>query len=414
MEASARITTASANIRAARKANLGVANDALNAILLPLRDVLRAERAVREALVESKLEEVAQTVLTGYQIQLEQRTGPNGAALFTLPADPCAFFIGKQIQYNISRLYKLRAGNRRAIISQVFDCLNNSFGSFCVRTDISSFYESIDRKDLIKELDSDQLISFSSKRYIKQALSSYGQLANSTIGIPRGLGISAFLSELYMRSIDEKIKQLPRVSYYARYVDDIIIVFSPAASDYTGAYLSKIADIVQDKHLSLNMVKTTSGAAGPGQTLQFDYLGYRFTVSGGSCKVSMGHKKVVRYRARIDRAFAAYNRQAIFDQKGAAKMLVARIKFMTGNTRLINNKRHAYTGIYFNNSHLTDLGHLAGLDAYLASKVAALDSAALQDRIDGHSFARGFTERRFAKYSTRDLARIVGAWRYEA
>jgi hypothetical protein len=284
---------------------------------------------------------------------------------------------------------------------------------FCVRTDISNFYESINRQELIRELDSDQLLSFGSKRYIKQALSSYGSLAQSVSGVPRGLGISAFLSELYMRSVDEKIKQLPRVSYYARYVDDIIVIFSPAAGDDTSHYVSAISGIVSKKHLALNMAKTTSGATGPAMTFDFDYLGYRFSVAGGQCRITLGHKKLQRYRSRIDRAFASYEREALFDQKGAAKMLVARIKFMTSNTRLINNKRHAYTGIYFNNSHLTDWGQLNGLDAYLAHKVANLQSAALQDRIDGLSFMRGFSERRFSRYSTRDLARIVEAWRYE-
>lgn len=413
VEASARITTTSANIRAARKANAGAADDTLNAILLPLRENLRSDREARDALVEAKIAEVAEAVLGGYQIHLEQRTGPHGTALCTLPPDPRAFFIGKQIQHNISRLYGLRAGNRRAIVSQVYDFLNSSFSHFCIRTDISSFYESINRQELMKELDSDQLLSFGSKKYIKQALSSYGTLTGSAVGIPRGLGISAFLSELYMRSIDENIKQLPRVSYYARYVDDIIIIFSPAANDDTSDYISNISTIVSEKHLSLNMTKTTVGVTNLAQAFQFDYLGYRFTVSGGNCRISMGHKKMARYRARIDRAFAAYNHRAVFDQKGAARMLVARIKFMTGNTRLINNKRHAYTGIYFNNSHLTELGHLAGLDAYLAHKIATLQSAALQDRIDGHSFARGFSECRFTKYGTRNLARIVGAWRYE-
>ena len=87
---------------------------------------------------------------------------------------------------------------------------------------------------------------------------------------------------------------------------------------------------------------------------------------------------------------------------------------MTSNTRLVNNKRHAYTGIYFNNSHLTNWGQLKGLDAYLAHKISLLGSAALQDRIDGYSFVRGFTERQFGRYNTRTLARIVQAWRYEA
>lgn len=414
VESSARITAASAAVRAARRANAAASADALNLILQPLRERLREERGIREALVDTKMEEVAQAILAGYQIQLVSRSGPKGAALYTLPSDPRAYFIGKQIQKNISRLYRLRAGNRRAIINQVFDTLNNSFPHFCIRTDVSAFYENINRNNLIKELETDQLLSHGSKKYIKQALSSYGQLASSSSGIPRGLGVSAFLSELYMRSIDERIRQLPRVTFYARYVDDIIIIFSPTSSDDTATYVKQVANILAQKNLTLNVAKTCAGSTGPANILRFEYLGYQFQVAGGRCEVTIGHRKLIRYRARIDRAFSAYDRQAVHDQRGAARLLAARIKFMTSNTRLINNKRHAYTGIYFNNSHLTNWGQLKGLDAYLAHKTSLLQSAALQDRIDGYSFVSGFTERRFARYNTRTLARIVQAWRYEA
>lgn len=414
VDASARITAASAAIKAARRANIGLGEDPLNALLLPLRETLRTERADREALIDTTMEEVSQAVFNGYQIQLEKRDGPNGTSLYPLPSDPRSYFVGKQIQHNISRLYKLKAGNRRAIVSQLFDQLNSSFRQFCIRTDISAFYESIDRASLIRELDTDQLLSFGSKKYIKQALASYGALSHSAVGIPRGLGVSAFLSELFMRSIDDHIKQLPSVTYYARYVDDIIVIFSPAANEDTATYVASIDKIVQEKGLSLNTSKTMASAIGAGHTFNFDYLGYRFTAAGGTCQIAMGQKKYHRYRNRIDRAFAAYSHQAIFDQKGAARMLAARIKFLTSNTRLINNKRHAFTGIYFNNSHLTDLSKLAGLDAYLAHKVSTLQSAPLQDRLDSYSFRLGFMERRFARYSTRELARIVEAWRYEA
>jgi hypothetical protein len=414
VDASARITAASAAIRAARRANFGVADEALNAILQPLREVLRAERAERESLVDTTMEEVAQAVFDGYQIQLDERDGPNDTTLYTLPSDPRPYFIGKQIQHNISRLYKLKAGNRRAIVSQLFDQLNTGFRQVCVRTDISGFYENIDRASLARELDTDQLLSFGSKKYIKQALASYGVLSQSAVGIPRGLGVSAFLSELYMRSIDERIKQLPGVSYYARYVDDIVIIFSPTADNYTKDYLNDIDQIIKSKHLSLNPVKTKWSQIGTGQLFNFDYLGYHFSIAAGVCEVSMGQRKFLRYRERINRAFAAYVRQATFDQKGAARMLAARIKFMTGNTRLINNKRHAYTGIYFNNSHLTNLGRLRGLDQYLAYKISKIESASLQNRLDLYSFFLGFTERRFARYSTKELAQIVEAWRYEA
>lgn len=414
VEASARITTASANVRAARRDNFGLDGEQLAVVLEPLREKLRKERLDRENLVDAKLSEVANSVLGDYRIQLHEREGPGNTRLFTLPREAEAYFIAKQIQNNVARLYGLKPGNRRSIISQVYDCLNTGFRQFCIRTDVKNFYDSIDRRLLLTDLDSDQLLSFRSKKYIKQALASYGSQSGNPNGIPRGLGISAYLSELYMRSIDEKIMQLPSVAYYARYVDDLIIIFAPNKAEDPTQYEGVISAILSERNLALNRAKTRSGYAGLSENLSFEYLGYSFQVAGGDCRLRLSGRKVARYRARIDRAFDAHAREATGNQKSAARMLAARIKFMTGNTRLSNNKRHAYTGIYFNNSHLTDLDQLNGLDSYLRYKVGGLQSAALQDKIYEFSFLRGFIERRFSKYSTRTLAEIVEAWQYEA
>ena len=46
-------------------------------------------------------------------------------------------------------------------------------------------------------------------------------------GVPRGIGISAYLSELFMRNVDNQIQELDDLIYYARYVDDIIAIFVP-------------------------------------------------------------------------------------------------------------------------------------------------------------------------------------------
>ena len=63
-------------------------------------------------------------------------------------------------------------------------------------------------------------------------------------GVPRGFGVSAYLSELYMREIDNEIKALPDVIYYARYVDDIVIIFSPKTKkNIRTTFLTKYADI---------------------------------------------------------------------------------------------------------------------------------------------------------------------------
>jgi len=104
--------------------------------------------------------------------------------------------------------------------------LGSKFPFELVRTDISSFYESIDRQRLIEKMDRDQLLSPASKKYILQVLNSYGQISNTTTGVPRGVGISAYLAELYLEPIDKAIKEIPGLVLYCRFVDDIVAVFA--------------------------------------------------------------------------------------------------------------------------------------------------------------------------------------------
>lgn len=413
--ASALISAASAKVRDCRRNGKQLSKTDLAALLQPLQSALDEARANRDALVDSTIQQVSHSVaMKGFELDLSAGTGPNNTALYPLMESAEGYFVGKQLQSNLARLYKIKPSDRRRIVRQVKDILTTSFDLMIVRTDISAFYESIDRTILTLDLDKDQLLSLSSKSHIKCILKKYGILAAQAKGIPRGVGISAYLSELYMRQVDEHIKQIDGLTYYARYVDDIIAIFSPTAMDDRASYLGLIADAAAKRGLTLNQAKTKSGPSDASSAFSFEYLGYDFTFGGGNCELEMSAKKTARYRKRIDAAFSTYLRESGKDQKGASRRFVARIKFMTGNTRLANSKGFAFTGIYYNNSELTKLGKLSGLDAYLAHKITGLSSASLQNRLSQYSFKTGFVERPFYRYSTRAIAQIVEAWSYEA
>lgn len=413
--ASAAISAASSNIRDFRRDNSNLSKTEMDAALVPLYTILNEARSNREVLVDEAMKLVsAEASAKAFQLSLTSATGPNNTAIYPLAETAASYFVGKQLQYNMSRLYKIKQGDRRRIIKQAKDLLSSDFNVVIVRTDISAFYESIDRSVLLNEIDKDQLLSLASKSHIKCILMNYGQVSGQAIGIPRGVGVSAYMSELYMRSVDEHIRQLKGLTFYARYVDDIIAVFSPTAMDDRASFLPEVANAVAQRGLTLNQTKTKSGPPHSGQPFAFEYLGYDFNVSGGTCDLELSSKKVLRYKKRIDAAFSAYRREAGTDQKGASRRLVARIKFMTGNTRLANSKGIAFTGIYYNNSELTKLGRLGGLDAYLTHRKASLASANLQNRVAKYSFRRGFQERPFYRYSTKTIAKIVRAWSYEA
>src|SRR5690554_5100620 len=281
-----------------------------------------------------------------------------------------SFFAEKQLQENIKKTYKVKQSDRDAIISQLIAILGDPFPKHIIRTDISSFYESIDRTKLQNKIDSKPQLSLASRKLIKKVLMDYKSLTGSTKGIPRGIGISAYLAELYMKETDEKIKSLPNVIYYTRYVDDIIVVFSPSPDGTTPNHISEVKTIIEDVGLILNSDKTNAIDFRNGNNFSFDYLGYKFKYSSG-LKVGISNNKIEKYRQRITSSFDVYQRG--HKGRNARKMLINRIRFLTGNTKLTNNKGGAFVGIYSSNKWANDHSSLKGLDAFLRHKTNQLD-----------------------------------------
>lgn len=93
-----------------------------------------------------------------------------------------------------------------------------------VRLDVRHFYESINREAILMKLVEDARLSYTTLDLL-QTLFKNPIIASST-GLPRGLGISAELSELYMKYFDLSIRRVGGVYYYARFVDDIIVFCS--------------------------------------------------------------------------------------------------------------------------------------------------------------------------------------------
>ena len=92
-------------------------------------------------------------------------------------------------------------------MKQLIGMISDGFNYHVLRTDISSFFESIPHDRLLRKLKEDQLLSQKSLRLISGILFRYARLAGTPgIGLPRGLGISSYLSELYMRDFDQRVK----------------------------------------------------------------------------------------------------------------------------------------------------------------------------------------------------------------
>lgn len=383
--------------------------------LLALKAKLTALKADKSSAVDILMDDLSQKVLkSSFKINLSKKIGPKGKAVFCIDEEPETFFVIKQVQRNIHYIYGVKQANRHDLVCQLRDMLGSKFPLELVRTDISSFYESIDRKRLLDKLNRDQLLSPASKKYIKQVLDSYGVLSSTSTGVPRGVGISAYLAELYLRPVDKAIREIPGLVLYCRFVDDIVAMFArPPAGESLGSFKDLINVIFKNNGLTLNIAKTSELNLADANPKKFEYLGYRFHLKPGQFEIRPSAAKVVKYRTRMDASFADYWHEKPVNPKGAFRKLVGRIKFLTGNTRLANSKSRAATGIYFNNPIVTDLSSFNLLDKLLKKHIASLKRTSLQKRLKHLKFTTGFEQRRYHNFSTRELQMIVRVWKHD-
>lgn len=378
---------------------------------------------------QSKIRELIQEVIENiskddFELEVLNNFDIAGKPIYTLRNNAENFLTLKQLQQNLRNSFKIQQSNRFEIVNQLANILADNFPKYIIRTDLQEFYESIPIERLKKKINNNSLLGFSTKKHLWKIISDYKTLSGNDNGIPRGIGVSAFLSELYMKDIDNSIRSLNGVTYYARYVDDIIIIFTPESLLETNDYFDKIKKIVEtDNGLSLHPV-------GSGKTNLYDiisspsgtvtYLGYSFRLSTNSVKIKLSNNKKNKYKSRIDSMLQSYNTESKYDEKQARSILIKRLKFLTGNTRLLNVKKNVLVGVYFSNSLLNTYEDFSGLDNYLNHKLNSslspynklpVNLPRLKNRLAKYKFVEGFKEKRFHRFSKSELEEIMKIWK---
>ena len=362
----------------------------------------------------------------------------NDKTVYTLHQSPEVFFILKKLQYNIKHSFKVKQANRYEITNQVKNILNNNFPKYIIRTDIKNFYESIPHDKLKKKIYENNILSNFSKRLVTKILKDFKNYSGLNQGIPRGIGISAYLSELYMKDIDSNIKSLPNVTYYARYVDDIIIMLTPNKQRKKSNYLQQIEKIIQKEDLELNSDKTQefdltlpSKKEIDSKKFTLEFLGYKYFFNNiqkenkNKLIIGLSDKKKKKYINKIRLAFKDYVKNSKYNEKKARKLLVWRIRYLTENTRLLNAKKDILIGINFSNPLLSRYIDLKLLDKMLYCHIDMITCypklnkdygghiyiEKLRDRLRKFSFEKGFKEKRFCKFTRKQLEEIIKIWK---
>ncbi|HML66220.1 MAG TPA: RNA-directed DNA polymerase [Dysgonomonas sp.] len=323
----------------------------------------------------------------------------------------------RKLNDNLKRLYKDEQANRRIIIRQVKTLLEENGPMWILKTDIEKFYESIDKEKIISKLKNDSMLSFHSL-YLIDKLFSNDKIEGIT-GIPRGLNISATLSEIYMRKFDRWVQRIIGVYYYARFVDDIVI-FSNDKSVIED--INKNINFNLEKGLKKKEKKTAIYNGSDIKTsYPLEYLGYRFTTTTNgrnkSLSLSIAEKKVKKIKSRIIYSFLDYLKNADFD------LLEKRIKFLTGNfsVKKSNDGNELKAGLYYNYSHITDLRVFDELNIFyrkllysrngsLGIKLNANLSSHQRDILSKYSFKHGFLKKVYISFTFEEMSNIKKCW----
>lgn len=326
----------------------------------------------------------------------------------------------RKLNDNLKRLYKDEQSNRRIIVTQVATLLEDTCPFWILRTDISQFYESIDRNKLLEKLQGDSMLSYFSIWLIKKLFSH--DLLKDEEGLPRGIALSSTLSELYMRKFDRWAKSFDGVYYYARFVDDIIIFNNK--EKYLES-LNKLIDEKLEKGLIKNKGKTGIYIGNSINVRKpLDYLGYQFTTkkikNSKKVSVSIAIKKVKKIKSRVVYSFVN------FIENNNFTLLENRIKLLTGNysikSRIDGNDLRA--GIFYNycNVNIENTTVFNDLNKFyqktlfskrysFGTKLSGALTSAQKIILSKYSFKHGFKNKVYHSFSSTELKQISSCWK---
>lgn len=381
--------------------------------LARINNVIEKRRAQHESLVDAELERVSQVIISKtFRIDI--------FLLPSLVAGKKVYGVGNSldqilavrfVQKTLKAIYEINMPARDTLVSQIKSLVLDGVPKYIIRSDVESFYESVQHQDLLEEIHKSPKLSVLIKRILTRLMKDYLSVSGDSKGLPRGIGISAYLSEIYLSSIDAEIRRQDDLFYYARYVDDMVLMYSPDRNESAGDYLSNLEKILGRKGLVLNR-KTKVIDLLDKQKGNFDYLGYSFDASSSSPGVRLSNKRLQRYRSRLDKAFTDYQAKRKFIPAVSEEELILRCLFLTGNMRLFNRKSNAFIGIYYSNKYITETSQLHGLDRYYYNKIAALPNMSLRRKLLKLSFERGYKEKLFRNFSFEQISELSQGWKH--
>lgn len=314
----------------------------------------------------------------------------------------------------IKRFYKVRQADRNSICSQVATLLKNSPPLNVVKIDLKSFYASINESKILNKIQNDRLLCPYTFGLLKSSICS--DLNAHQSGLPEGICLSATLSELYLREADQSISKLPGCIYYARFVDDILILTNKCPD-----YMLKSACRFLEEFAMVHPNKVYTSLQNG--NCDFGYLGYRFRRSSRNLEIEISQNKIQRIKTKVALSLLQFNRDHSIED------LFDRIRYITSNVLLQHADRSqpVKSGIFYNYSLLALNPKIADrqmrkLDMFLVRMLKAkrgrfgncISILSKRDRLNilSNTFRGGFKNRKMCDYDSKRISKIVKPWKY--
>ena len=355
-----------------------------------IREKLYANEINRNESLMSFFEDLEKKIYDrNFNIDFSKKRGKGDKDIYVINKDdPASYFAVKCIQRNIYQTFKVKQSSRHTIMTQLKLLLNENLPKYIIRTDISSFFESIPQKELNEKIENNTLLNIKSKSFIKAILKRYNALSELDKGVPRGISISSYLSELYMKDIDNIIRKREEVLYYVRYVDDIFIILtSLAGKEDIEKYYLDLYNLFEAHYLKLKLANEDKGKCKlfsytNSCSATIDYLGYTLSIQvekeGFKTTFEIKNDKLEKYNRRINLAFERFNQTNKYNLRQAKRDLFDSLKFLSGNFSMTGGKSKIKYGIFYSNDLLDNEACLERLNKCMRAKKILLDDSVFE------------------------------------
>lgn len=207
----------------------------------------------------------------------------------------------------------------------------NKYGTdgYCLRVDISKYFQSIDKEIVLKKLN-----RHVTNRYIMGLIERI-VLGYDSEGLPIGNQISQTLAIYYLNDVDRFIKEVCRVKYYTRYMDDFFILH------HDKAFLEDLTRLIREEcekdKLTLN-AKTMIIPIKQG----IDFIGKNFMLEDNGAvtvRLRQVNKRRIYRRIKYVAQTTPISEQEIVHKRSVMASYTGLTKRIDGGRKLVFNAR---------------------------------------------------------------------------